>query len=186
MRILRANKQTNCLRTFSENPVAPEREVRRRFENVVLHFPEDAIEVLRTCEAQPTGKKFDNLLASGRVVSATVGAKRHFGMSEDFDTPTLAQLRQTWTEEHQAAETDGCEDKLWCEAVLDELSRISRGMAPRLTWDPFPSVSSKNWLYPLVTQYTVLPGMGYEFELALIESVPPTMPTPPAKKAKGK
>lgn len=156
-----------------KNHVRAETKRWRRCDRFFLNLDAKAVKKLEKSEKLPTKKLMGEIADCAKVIEPSEQVGSHFALAKHLDAPTLAQMRKSWERRRDEVGIPLAETRPWTTVLIEELWRICSGDAPSLKWEPFLSVSSNDWLYPLVIEYAVHPDGSYEFDVAVVSTLKP-------------
>ena len=146
----------------------------RRCDRFLLYVDAETVMRLKEDEQeQPDAAAVEEIIAAAKVINPSRQVGEHFGITEDFEKPTLAEIRARWEICRAQSDIPRSENRPWTAVLVEELWRICNRYSARLTWEPFLGVSNQNWLFPLVIEYAILPNGAYEFDIAVISTLKP-------------
>lgn len=151
----------------------------RRCDRFLLRASPEAVELMRRdTENMPAGDDINTFLEMVHVIEPSREVSAHFGVAESLQQPTLAELRARWENCRNATDIPRSHNRPWTIVLCEELWRICNDYSSNLSWEPFLGVANKNWLFPLVIEYVILPDGGYEFDIAFVSTLRPGQTVP--------
>lgn len=144
----------------------------RRCDRFKLLLEAKAVKQLQAKKAL-TKQLVQTVAECSSVVEPSVEVGRHFGLAAHLEAPTLDELRASWESCRKDVGLPMAETRPWTAVLVEEIWRICNGKSARLNWEPFLSVYSNDWLYPLVIEYAELPTGAYEFDVAVVSTLEP-------------
>ncbi len=145
----------------------------RRCDRFFLKLDAKSVKKLEKSAKLPTKKLLGEIADCAKLLKPSEQVGAHFALAKHLESPTLSQMRKSWEKRRDEIGIPLAETRPWTTVLIEELWRICSGDTPSLKWEPFLSVSSNDWLYPLVVEYAVHPNGSYEFDVAVVSTLKP-------------